>query len=257
MTIKGGYLQVKPDWFKPENYTGFDRVSGEPYQNLQDLWSKSLQLRRILLNPASHLPENLKDECIEKLIQNPLDDCGFGKMNYISHKELLWDQHSPSDKTHPYGQPTVSPTRYGQISESITNTTNIAPGTCLDDLYFQDSLNSHPSAFLTINLAASDSLIKRDFNNWLTAIRSYRNWQRTFNATPEALIAKWAGYKLIQCIDLIKIIGPAKGVKISIVKAAAWAQVHPGRIQSESFTTRTLPRAMDLALSPQASDYLA
>lgn len=188
MTIKGGYLQVKPDWFKPENYTGFDRVSGEPYQNLQDLWSKSLQLRRILLNPANHLPENLKNECIEKLIQNPLDDCGFGKMNYISHKELLWDQHSPSDKTHPYGQPTVSPTRYGQISESITNTTNIAPGTCLDDLYFQDSLNPHPSAFLTINLAASDSLIKRDFNNWLSVEDfisldpKYVSWNRSLKA---------------------------------------------------------------------------
>lgn len=257
MTTKGGYKQVKPDWFKPENYTGFKWVDDEPHQDLQNLWSKSLQLRRILLNPSSSLPEGLKEECINKLILNPLDDCGFGKMNYISHKELLWDPISPLNKIHPYGQPTVSPTRYGQISDNIINTSNPNPSTCLDDIYLANHSNQHPSAFLTINLAASDSLIKKDFNNWLSAIRRERNWPRTFSATPEALIKKWADYKLIQCIDLIKVIGPYKGEKISTVKAAEWAQVHQARRQSESFTSKTLTNAMTLALSPKASDYLA
>jgi hypothetical protein len=110
-------------------------------------------------------------------------------------------------------------------------------------------------AFLSINLNASDSLIKKDFNAWLTAVRAYRHWPRLLNMTPDELVRKWAGYKLIACIDLLKVIGPAKGQKIIRKNAVRWAGVHPAR-GNDNFASYTLPKAMADALKPKVAEYL-
>lgn len=251
MATRGGYEQNRPTWFNSANYTGFDWVADQPYQELQHIWSKALQLRQKLVN----LPPELKAECIEKLIINPLDDCGFESLNFVSHKELLWNKNSPPDQVHRYGQPTVSPTRCGHIPKDITNFIEHHPSICLDNLYQSSLSHSSPTAFLTINLAASNSLIKKDFNNWLLKIRRDSNFSKPFTARPETLIETWASYKLIQCIDLIKIIGPAKGDRISSAKAAEWAQVGPD-VLTDTFITRTLRKVIEEALRPETSSYL-
>ncbi|MEO6118601.1 MAG: hypothetical protein ABIP37_05970 [Methylotenera sp.] len=249
MANKGGYKQDKPNWFNASKYSGFEWLSGQSHKSTMQLWSKALRLRQRL---AGFSPD-LKAECIEKLILNPLDDCGLGSLDFISHKEVLWN--SSNNVVHPYGQPTVSPTRCGQLPDNLTDSSRQDPALCLDDIYLTDCPQLHPYAFLTINLAGSDSLIKKDFNNWLLAIRAHRNWPRPFTSSPESLIEKWSDYKLMQCIDLVKIIGPAKGEKISMFKAVEWAEVSAERL-SETFTLTTLPTAMKQALDLKTSNYL-
>jgi hypothetical protein len=258
MKIKGGYLQEKPDWFNPTKYDAFKPIDGKVDEEIRKTWSRALFIRICLLLPT--WPSDSKAECIERLIVNPLDDCGFGNVGYCANKEYFWDdvesesitERTHHDKIHPYGQSVISPTRFGQIA-NIVSLEDLQQRDCLDDLYSPQ--NEEKLAFLTVNLDASDELLKKDFSKWLTGIRQYREYEPNFTATPDKLIEKWSAYGVMECIDLTLLIGPAKGLTISRKKVMEWSNVHASR-KHQKFIDTTLPLAIKLALKWQTPFYL-
>jgi hypothetical protein len=125
MTTRYGYIQEIPDWFDPAKYQSFDLAETQPSYELRGLWYRALLVRRLIANPNSQFPDNVKEECINRLITNPADFCGFD-FNFAGNRERLWDPHAPFEKSHPYGQGTVYPTRWGEVEDAIYDKSAIA-----------------------------------------------------------------------------------------------------------------------------------